>query len=201
MPGTITFFLICLINLVGGIIDRLRKYKKKRQFEIMARKINNYSDIKPRNREYDLVGLLNQTTETIFRVRQAELQQYNISTSQGAVLFITKSLGEKATISEISRWLLRKPHTISEMIYRMEKKGLVKKSKSPEQKKVINIVLTPKGLEVYEKSKKRQSFQNILSCLTTAERQQMLTYLQRLKDAAVNELRSRDELYSNANFY
>jgi DNA-binding MarR family transcriptional regulator len=168
----------------------------------MARKVNNQSEIKPNSKKnYDLVGLLNQTTETIFRARQAELQQYNISTSQGAVLFITKALGEKATISEISRWLLRKPHTISEMIYRMEKKGLVKKTKAPNQKKIINVVLTPKGLEVYEKSKKRQSFQNILSSLSSAERQQMISYLQRLKDAAVNELRSRDEKYSHANFY
>jgi DNA-binding MarR family transcriptional regulator len=168
----------------------------------MARKANDHLEIRLNDKnKYDLVGLLNQTTETIFRARQAELQQYNISTSQGAVLFITKTLGDKATISEISRWLLRKPHTISEMIYRMEKKGLVKKTKAPNQKKIINVTLTPKGLEVYEKSKKRQSFQNILSTLSSTEHQQMISYLQRLKDAAVDELRSRDEKYSNTYFY
>lgn len=159
---------------------------------------NNKTDKKSNS---DLIGLLNQTTETIFRARQAELLEYNISNSQGAVLFITKALGEEATISEISRWLLRKPHTISEMIYRMEKKGLVKKTKAPNRKTIVKIELTPKGLEVYQKSKKRQSFQNILSCLSTEERQQMISYLQRLKEGATNELRSRDELYSHADFY
>ena len=148
-----------------------------------------------------MVGLLNQTTETIFRARQKELQQYDVSTSQGAVLFITKTLGEKATISEISRWLLRKPHTISEMIVRMERKGLVKKSKAPNLKTTVKVELTPKGIELYQKSKKRQSFQNILSCLSTDERQQMILYLQRLRDSAIEELRDQEKIDLSANYF
>jgi DNA-binding MarR family transcriptional regulator len=152
-------------------------------------------------RDYDLIGLLNQTTETIFRARQKELNQYNISTSQGAVLFITQALGEKASISEISRWLLRKPHTVSEIVSRMEKKGLIKKTKAPKRKSIIKVELTQNGLEVYQKSKKRHSFQNILSSLSLEERQQMLSYLQRLKESAVNELRNRDEIHLHSSFY
>lgn len=145
-------------------------------------------------RELDLIGLLNQTTETIFRARQKELKQYNISTSQGAVLFITKTLGEKATISEISRWLLRKPHTISEIVKRMANKGLVKKSKVPNRKTIIKVELTQEGLDIYQKAKKRQSFQNILSCLSQDERQQLISYLQRLREVALNEIRAQDEV-------
>jgi DNA-binding MarR family transcriptional regulator len=146
-----------------------------------------------RQEVYDLIGLLNQTTETIFRARQKELDQYNISTSQGAVLFITKALGEKATISEISRWLFRKPHTVSEIVSRMEKRGLLKKTKNPQRKDIIKIMLTPKGLEVYQKSKKRQSFQNIISSLSHEEQQKMIQYLQKLKSGAVDELKNRNE--------
>jgi DNA-binding MarR family transcriptional regulator len=146
-----------------------------------------------RQEVYDLIGLLNQTTETIFRARQKELDQYNISTSQGAVLFITKALGEKATISEISRWLFRKPHTVSEIVSRMEKRGLLKKTKNPKRKDIIKIMLTTKGLEVYQKSKKRQSFQNIISSLSHEEQQQMIQYLQKLKSSAVEELKNRNE--------
>lgn len=152
-------------------------------------------------KDYDLIGLLNQTTETIFRARQKELDQYNISTSQGAVLFITKALGEKATITEISRWLLRKPHTVSEIVSRMEKKGLVKKTRTPKRKSIIKVVLTPKGLEVYRKSKKRQSFRNILSSLSLEERQQMVAYLKRLKESAVSELRNQDNIQLDINYF
>ena len=152
-------------------------------------------------KELDLIGLLNQTTETIFRARQKELQQYNISTSQGAVLFITKTLGEKATISEISRWLLRKPHTISEIVNRMVKKGLIKKSRAPNRKTIIKVELTPKGLEVYQKSKKRQSFRNILACLSPEEHRQIISYLQRLRDGALEELRAQDEIDFPMNYY
>jgi DNA-binding MarR family transcriptional regulator len=152
-------------------------------------------------RDYDLIGLLNQTTETIFRARQKELDQYNISTSQGAVLFITKALGEKATISEISRWLLRKPHTVSEIVSRMEKRGLLKKAAAPKRKSIIQVGLTPKGLEVYRKSKKRKSFRNILSSLSLEERQQMIGYLKKLKESAVNELKYQDETQRDINYF
>jgi DNA-binding MarR family transcriptional regulator len=150
---------------------------------------------------YDLIGLLNQTTETIFRARQKELEQYNISTSQGAVLFITKALGKKATISEISRWLFRKPHTVSEIVARMEKNGLLKKVKAPQRKDVIKIILTPKGLEAYRKSKKRQSFRNIISSLLPEEQQQMMQYLRKLKASAVDELKNRNEKETYPNYY
>jgi DNA-binding MarR family transcriptional regulator len=153
------------------------------------------------NRDYDLIGLLNQTTETIFRARQKELDQFNISTSQGAVLFITRALGERATISEISRWLLRKPHTVSEIVSRMEKRGLLKKTRAPKSKSIIKVALTPKGLEVYRKSKKRQSFRNILSSLSLEERQQMMAYLKRLKESAVNELKNHDETRLDINYF
>jgi DNA-binding MarR family transcriptional regulator len=153
------------------------------------------------NRDYDLIGLLNQTTETIFRARQKELDQFNISTSQGAVLFITRALGERATISEISRWLLRKPHTVSEIVSRMEKRGLLKKTRAPKRKSIIKVALTPKGLEVYRKSKKRQSFRNILSSLSLEERQQMMAYLKRLKESAVNELKNHDETRLDINYF
>ncbi len=148
-----------------------------------------------------MIGLLNQTTETIFRARQKELDQFNISTSQGAVLFITRALGEKATISEISRWLLRKPHTVSEIASRMEKRGLLKKTRGPKRKSIIKVSLTPKGLEVYRKSKKRQSFRNIISSLSLEERQQMMAYLKRLKESAVKELRNQDETHLDVNYY
>ena len=152
-------------------------------------------------RDYDLIGLLNQTTETIFRARQKELNQYNISTSQGAVLFITKALGEKATISEISRWLLRKPHTVSEIVSRMEKRGLLKKARTPKRKSIIKVALTPQGLEVYRKSKKRRSFRNILSSLSLEERQQMVAYLKKLKESAINEMKSQEETQLDINYF
>ena len=152
-------------------------------------------------RDYDLIGLLNQTTETIFRARQKELNQYNISTSQGAILFITKALGDKATISAISRWLLRKPHSVSEIVNRMEKRGLLKKTRAPNRKSIIQVSLTPKGLEIYQKSKKRESFRNILSSLSLDERQQMIIYLKKLKESAVNELRSQDEIELDINYF
>jgi DNA-binding MarR family transcriptional regulator len=152
-------------------------------------------------RDYDLIGLLNQTTETIFRARQKELNQYNISTSQGAVLFITKALGDKATISAISRWLLRKPHTVSEIVNRMEKRGLLKKTRATNRKSIIQVSLTPEGLDIYRKSKKRESFRNILSSLSLDERQQMVGYLKKLKESAVNELKSHDEIELDINYF
>jgi len=53
---------------------------------------------------------------------------------QAAVLFVVRNMKTAATPAEISRRLFREPHTVSELIKRMEKQGLVRKKKDLEKK-------------------------------------------------------------------
>ena len=85
-----------------------------------------------RNEDFELWVLLRHTVDAMLRAREKELRKTGISRIQSAVLFIVKNIATPATPLAISRRLLREPHSTSELLSRMAKKGLVKKVKDLE---------------------------------------------------------------------
>ena len=143
------------------------------------------------DQDYDLWVLLRNTTDTILRVRFKELGQLGVLGRQAALLLIIRLIereGGKATPAEISRWLFREPHTISETLNRMGKDGLIKKIKDLDRKNLVRVVITEKGQQYYEKSTRRQSIHKMLSCLTREERQQLRSVLEKLRGGGLKEL-------------
>jgi DNA-binding MarR family transcriptional regulator len=140
------------------------------------------------NKDYALWVLLGQAKDMVFKAREKELRQYGISPEEAAVLFIVQCLGNQATPTEISRWLLRKPHTVSGILSRMEKKGLVTKTKGPPRKNLVRVTLTDKGEQAYYQSTKIESIRQIMSSLSEQERQQLSSRLKTLRDRALKEL-------------
>jgi DNA-binding MarR family transcriptional regulator len=70
----------------------------------------------------------------------------------------------------------------------MEEKGLVKKIKDMDRKNMIRIAMTEKGEQAYNQSTQRTTIHNIMSALSEAEHQQLMSLLQRLRDQALKEL-------------
>jgi MarR family transcriptional regulator for hemolysin len=137
-------------------------------------------------KQYSLWVLLNQARDSMRRARDAELAEFGISTRQGAVLFIIMANGGIATPTEISKWLLKEPHTVSAILSRMEKNGLVKKTQSDGRKGRINVSLTEAGKQAYLKTEKAMSINEIFTCLSQKEQEQLGTMLKRIRDMALN---------------
>jgi len=139
------------------------------------------------DKDYELWVLLAQAREAMYKARQKELRLYNLSPRQSAVLFIIRAIGDKVTPAEISRWLLREPHSVSEIISRMEKQGLLKKVRDLYRKNLVRIELTEKGSEAYNQAIKRDSIHTIMSALSDEERRQFSTMLEKIRDRALKE--------------
>ena len=142
----------------------------------------------------ELSVLLFQANDTLLRARDNELRQFGISVRQAAVLFTVKAVKGPATPAEISRWLFREPHTVSGLLNRMEKQGLVRKVKNLERKNLIRVVLTEKGEEAYQQARESKVIRKILSCLSLKERNNLGTYLDKLRNKALGELGGRKSL-------
>ena len=121
------------------------------------------------------------------RARKQELSKYNINRSQGSVLTVGNTLGNKATLAQISRMLFRKVNTISEIISRMEKLGLVKRVKDLKEKNRVWIVLTEKGTKASRQASKREKIKRIVSCLTKEERRRLRLCCRKLYRKALEE--------------
>jgi len=143
------------------------------------------------DRDYNLWVLFRNTVDIVLRARYKELSELGVLGRQAALILVVQIIereGYKATPAEIARWLLRKPHTISNTLGRMEKDGLVQKVKDLDRKNLIRVVVTKKGKEYYEKSARRQSIHRVVSCLSERERQQLKRLLEKLREEGRKEL-------------
>ena len=88
---------------------------------------------------FDLWVLLSRTRDAVFKARQKELNQWNISIVQAAVLSALYDVDEKATPAKISRWIFREPQSVSEVLGRMESRGLLRKIKDLAKKNRVRV--------------------------------------------------------------
>ena len=141
-------------------------------------------NLKIEDRDYDLWLLIARTHYRVKHARTVELRQYDLSPEQAGVLYYVHASGNNATPSEISRWMLREPQTITSNINRMVKQGLIMKTHDTARRNVIRLSLTPKGKQAYKLSIQRESFHRILSVLTEEKRQVLREVLNDLLKAA-----------------
>ena len=145
--------------------------------------------------DQDLWFLLTHTRYAIFRAREKELQRYGLTPEQVSLLFVVQALGEKATPAELSRSLLRQPHTVSALVERMEKRGLVKKVKDLDRKNLVRVSITDKGRKAFEQSAKRGPIHRIMGELNQREKKIMRKYLETIFAKARKEIgMDRDNL-------
>jgi len=137
---------------------------------------------------FNLWLLLLKTRRVLYRAREKELIQYGITPEQGEILFINRAKKGNVNQTEIAHLMAREPHTISGIIQRMEKKGLVKKYEDSKLKNVKKFDVTKKGRQVLSKVDSRVTITNIMSTLTEKEYSQLWSILEKLLNAGIKEL-------------
>lgn len=148
----------------------------------------------PTDLDYNLWLFLAQVRTVMLRARQMEVSRYGITASQASVLFVVNALGDKAMPAEISRWLFRQSHSVSGILNRMEKQGLVRRVKDLGKKNLVRVELTEKGCEVYANCTKREAMHRIMPSLSGEQRQQLIACLENLRDATLKYLGEEQEL-------
>jgi MarR family transcriptional regulator, organic hydroperoxide resistance regulator len=136
---------------------------------------------------YSLWLLLSQTRSAIFKVRHKKVGQY-LHPNQAAALVSIWALDGRITPAALSRRLFLEPHTVSELINRMQNKGLVTKKKDRERSNVVRIHITEKGREVCRKAMGQELIHKFLSKLSALQREQLHASLTILYQAALEEL-------------
>jgi MarR family multiple antibiotic resistance transcriptional regulator len=150
---------------------------------------------------YRLWVLLRQVGHLMTELRREDLIAYKMSPAQAATLRSVANLGKIATPAEISRWLMRKPHTITHLLNRMEKCGQIRKVKDLERKNQIRIALTEKGKQDYDQIKKVEFSHPILGFLNDDEKKMLEHCLDKIRTKLLEELKIsyRPPLYEDLN--
>jgi DNA-binding MarR family transcriptional regulator len=146
------------------------------------------ADPRPISDEYFIMwALIAQTKDAILRARELEYARYGISNERRAVLYIIENNGGRTTPVEIARDLFRELHSVTEMLVRMEKDGLVQRHRGTGRSKV-EVSLTKNGRDVFTQSLRNETDEKIFSALTKKQRERLSLYLQKLRTRTLQHL-------------
>jgi DNA-binding MarR family transcriptional regulator len=85
-------------------------------------------------------------TRALLKICEDEIySKYNLTTEQYSVLAAIKHIGGTARPIDIGRWLGRTPNSISMIIDRMVKAGLVRRVRDRRDRRVVNVSITNKA--------------------------------------------------------
>jgi len=140
------------------------------------------------DKEYDLWILLSRVYHLIAMLRKLELSKYNIMPVQSYILFIIKALGNETTPSKISEYVYQQRSSISDILNRMVKQGLIRKTNKTGGNKRVIVTLTAKGEKALSFSKHREYLHKVMSSLTENKKRQLESAMEILRDSAINEL-------------
>ncbi len=131
----------------------------------------------------NLVALLDQTNDIIYRAEDLEIEKHKISLAQLKVMYIILKGKDKkgVTLGDLSKLMLREPNSISTLMNRMEKAGLVKKHRDTEENKIF-VSITSKGRDITLNKVTEESMKAIVSTLTERQQHQLRVYLQKLRE-------------------
>lgn len=131
--------------------------------------------------------LIAQTKDAMLKARQRDYARFGISDDRRAILYIIMTNGGSATPVMIARNLFRELHSVTEMVKRMEKDGLVERRKGTGRSRV-EVVITQQGRHVFEQSRHNETDQRIFSALTKQERERLSQYLWKLRSRVLQDL-------------
>lgn len=115
------------------------------------------------------------------RLRQY-LKPYGITLKQYNVLRILKGAGQPITTSVIRERLLDKMSDASRMVERMHQKGWVDRSICPNDKRLVDVVLSKNGEQLMEQlAKFSATTETIVDTLSEEEAEQLSTLLDKLR--------------------
>jgi DNA-binding MarR family transcriptional regulator len=131
--------------------------------------------------------LLKQTSDTIINAIELELAGHNVSIPQARILYFLAKENRPVTILEISKWVFRELNSVTFIINKMEKEGLVSKFSQPGERKAY-ISLTEKGADLFYNHITENAQYLIFGVLTQAEREEFEANLIKLLRKAQNAL-------------
>jgi DNA-binding MarR family transcriptional regulator len=130
-----------------------------------------------------LHALLDSTRETIQKAVNMELAQYQMTLSQVKVMHLLATNKEPLTLNQLAELCIRELNSITTLISRMQKKGLVQKVKNSGDNRTY-VTLTDKGLDIYNNTVTERSIILIFDILSDEEKQQLGSLLSRLQKKA-----------------
>ncbi len=112
------------------------------------------------------------------------LKSYNISPQQFNILRILRGMHpEPASVKILTERMIDKMSNASRLVEKLKQKGLLKREASEDDRRKVNVSITPRGLELLEKASHdiEKNIRSNLSNLSTSEASQLNKLLDKIR--------------------
>jgi len=127
--------------------------------------------------------LLHRVRDILVLCEDSVFGEYGLTTEQFAVLAAVKSRGGSLRPTDLALILERSPNSVSMLVDRMVKAGLVKRTRDKRDRRVVNVTLTSKGQNAVEPATPAgwEFIQKILSPISYKDKQALAGMLETVK--------------------
>ena len=134
--------------------------------------------------------LLRQTYISVSKCEEAAFAKVGITLQQYKVLMAIKYINDPVTPTDVARWLDRNSNSITLIIDRMEKDGLVERVRNLRDRRALRLVITPKGQEIFDRATMPgwELMKRLMSCFSGEELQTFDRLMEKLREKASEEL-------------
>jgi DNA-binding MarR family transcriptional regulator len=135
---------------------------------------------------------LRQTHNLVSRCEDQVFAERGITTEQHSVLMVVKHIDGPVRPTDIARWLDRSVNSVSMIIDRMVKAGLVKRVRDKKDRRTVFVTLTSKAEKAYVLASVAgwELIQEILSPLSDKDKRTLIKLLETLRDKTYDYLGS-----------
>lgn len=133
-------------------------------------------------KDYSIWGKITEVYDLICKARSIELRKLGLTAEQSKILRVLMVENGASTINEISNMTLKRHNTISLIVKRMEKAGLVKREKMSSSNR-YRIAITEKGIKLFE-TMPLASIDMIFSALSQEDKEVLVSILEKLDKKA-----------------
>lgn len=133
------------------------------------------------DKKINLYILLDQANSIVTSAVELELKHLRITQPQSRVLSILSRQNRPVTLDDLTNWTLKEFNSVSTLINRMEKNGLINKIKKDGDLKTY-VVLSEKGSRLYHYDISERSLHLIFEKFSEEEIEQLESLLEKVRD-------------------
>ena len=134
--------------------------------------------------------LLHRTRDLLFRCQDRAVAEFGLTAEQYSVLLAIKYLDDPVRATDIGRWMERKVNSISMIVDRMVRAGLVERIRDLPDRRAVRVVFTSKGKRAFELATPEvwKLIEEMFSPLPHEEKRTLIRLLETLRERALKHL-------------
>lgn len=127
--------------------------------------------------------LLHRVRDALFLCEDSVFNEYGLTTEQFTLLAAVKGSGGSLRPSDLASYMERSPNSVSMLVDRMVKAGLVKRTRNRKDRRVVNVTLTGKAEKAVEQAAPEgwKLVQRILSPVSEEDKRALASVLETVK--------------------